>query len=121
MVRQFRQGDVLLEMIAQPLGEVTPQARENGAFVLAHGEVTGHAHALYEGDCQLYADAQGNLFLEVRGVDCVLRHEEHDPIALPVAFYRVVRQREYVPTSVDKLRLQKARAPYVERVRHVAD
>lgn len=46
---QIRQGDVLLRPVkALPAG-CTPIEPEGGRrFVLAHGEVTGHAHAIYE-------------------------------------------------------------------------
>ena len=39
------------------------------------------------------------MFLHVRGYGRV-SHEEHGPIPLPAGYYRVVRQREYVPGAV---------------------
>jgi hypothetical protein len=45
----IRQGDVLLVPVATLPKNCTPMEPENGRrFVLAHGEVTGHAHAIYE-------------------------------------------------------------------------
>jgi hypothetical protein len=44
----IRQGDVYLQPIAAlPAGEAK-EIREPGRVVLAHGEVTGHAHAIYD-------------------------------------------------------------------------
>jgi hypothetical protein len=46
---QCRQGDVYLIPVASRPKDCKPIEPENGMrFVLAHGEVTGHAHAVYE-------------------------------------------------------------------------
>ena len=46
---QIRQGDVYLVPVAKLPAGCTPIEPEGGRrFVLAHGEVTGHAHAIYE-------------------------------------------------------------------------
>ena len=63
--------------------------REAGRIILAHGEVTGHCHEVI---C-VATDAPPTMaqaqFFEVDGVreliglePCVLRHQEHAPIAL---------------------------------------
>lgn len=95
-------------------------AREDGRIILAHGEVTGHAHQVLTAvDLEVPTLAQAQFF-EVDGVrelvvlePCVLVHEEHGRIALdpqtPVQVrqgdvllhptgpgtWRVVRQREW--------------------------
>lgn len=46
--KQFRQGDVLLVRVSNLPAKATVRARENGRVILAHGEVTGHAHAITE-------------------------------------------------------------------------
>lgn len=46
---QIRQGDVyLIPVAALPAGCKPIQPEGGRRFVLAHGEVTGHAHAIYE-------------------------------------------------------------------------
>ena len=46
---QIRQGDVFLIPVAALPAGCKPMQPEGGRrFVLAHGEVTGHAHAIYE-------------------------------------------------------------------------
>jgi len=46
---QIRQGDVyLIPVAALPEGCKPIQPEAGRRFVLAHGEVTGHAHAIYE-------------------------------------------------------------------------
>ncbi|MFD7611526.1 hypothetical protein [Streptomyces sp. NPDC059828] len=103
----YRQGDVLIVPVAQDdVPEHVKQAEGEprdgrGRLVLALGEVTGHAHALA---------ARGRLVREsgVPGGPMLLElpeggrlvHEEHAPIALPKGWYRVVRQREYIPGAV---------------------
>lgn len=48
-VHQIRQGDVMLIPVAKlPVGCVHIEPEGGRRFVLAHGEVTGHAHAIYE-------------------------------------------------------------------------
>lgn len=46
---QIRQGDVLLIPVqALPANCIPIQPEGGRRFVLAHGEITGHAHAIYE-------------------------------------------------------------------------
>jgi hypothetical protein len=94
----FRQGDVLLVPVDEAPPRCTPVLREAGRLVLAHGEVTGHAHVITDPAAELVSREQAEeLFLLVYGDDAVLEHEEHDPIAIPPGAYRVIRQREYAP------------------------
>lgn len=76
--------------------------REKGRVILAHGQVTGHAHAICETECDLYAadTAPGVTFLEVRDAVAALQHDEHSTIELPAGNYRVTRQREYSPVEI---------------------
>jgi len=95
----YRQGDVLL--VACGRVEVSKQVeREGGRIVLAHGEVTGHAHAISSMDATLFMDeATLNRYLDVRA-PVTLDHEEHGRIELPSGFYEVRRQREYRPEGL---------------------
>ena len=71
-------------------------AREQGRIILAHGEVTGHAHGITEGNAELYEE-NGVLFLHVESETALLTHEEHGPIALPRGDFKITIQREYEP------------------------
>jgi hypothetical protein len=120
-----RQGDVLLVAVTAGLDQSRPVARERGRVVLAHGEVTGHAHTIAEADVTLAVLddrsamasvarallASVGLTMEVRDEEVVgvlstptgarLTHEEHAPITLdPLSHYVVLRQREYAPESI---------------------
>lgn len=116
-MKMFRQGDVLLievQSIPKRAKDITPKDR----IVLAYGEVTGHAHAVYPEvmekplsvmdkvmgkepvkEAGLKAklwDAGAERFLQVVE-KTALKHEEHSAIELPAGNYKVVRQREYDP------------------------
>ena len=67
--------------------------RENGRVILAHGEVTGHAHAIGHPGATLF-QMDGETLLSLKD-NAVLSHEEHASIQLPAGHYRVVQQREY--------------------------
>lgn len=112
MKKMFRQGDVLLIAVAaipQGAKDVTPEDR----IVIAEGEVTGHAHAVYPEVDQARPrqkpvmparmwDAGAERFLQVVG-PTALKHEEHAPVQLDPGNYRVVHQREYGPEEIRRV------------------
>lgn len=63
----YRQGDVALERIQQFPANLQPVPLEEGRVVLAHGEVTGHAHTFTAQDAQKFTDKQGGEFFSVTG------------------------------------------------------
>jgi hypothetical protein len=102
----YRQGDILIVPVAEEsvpaeVRALPPAARDGrGRIVLALGELTGHAHAV-QAPGELLRDPDplrpDHLHLPSGGR---LVHEEHAAISLPKGWYRVVRQREYVPGAV---------------------
>ncbi|MFM2042850.1 MAG: hypothetical protein RLY86_1426 [Pseudomonadota bacterium] len=99
--RQYRQGDVLVMAVDGLPPCLTPVPREDGRVVLAHGEVTGHAHAIRSDRVHFFReDGSGRGFIQVHGsAPVALVHEEHRPIELAPGTYEVVRQREYEPRA----------------------
>ncbi len=103
-MRIYRQGDVLIVATDSIPTNATPVARENGRIVLAHGEVTGHCHAIDADELAATfltadMDEMADRFLRVeREVQVV--HDEHDAIILPPGEYVVRRQREYTPERI---------------------
>lgn len=95
----YRQGDVLIERVTQ-INRDQPMKREDGKVILAHGEVTGHAHAIADEDVHQFAAEAGVTFLEIKEAVALLKHEEHGTIELPQGRYRVTRQREYSPEEI---------------------
>lgn len=116
-MNQYRQGDVLLQRMRPLAAEKFEQGgkdiREKGRVVLAHGEVTGHAHVVLSGketgrtkgtvefeEFRENEQAPAAQILKVKGRAAELRHEEHGTIVLPRGTYRVIRQREYSPAEI---------------------
>lgn len=107
----YRQGDVLIERIQKIPTAAMPQ-HKSARIILAHGEVTGHHHALEVADPadwwkagEIPATKQkpttlaGELFVALPSGG-VVTHEEHFAIRLPVGNYRITRQREYSPEAI---------------------
>jgi hypothetical protein len=98
----FRQGDVLIRQVAK-LPKGATAVKNEGRIVLAHGEVTGHAHAVAIDEAVEYgmADAAGAVrrFLAVAS-SATVKHEEHAAIPLPAGVYEIVQQREYSPQEI---------------------
>jgi hypothetical protein len=98
---QYRQGDVLIERVpAKPQICRRKIARENGRVVLAHGEVTGHAHAIKKPNAALFRDPKlAAIFLQVAGDGpALLEHEEHTTIPLSPAITRSSGSANTAPT-----------------------
>lgn len=107
---QGHQGDVFfeqIELLPEDLVEITPK---EGRIVLALGEVTGHAHAIYPVDgvlsARFFKSGDAN-FLQVEE-KCFLRHEEHAPIPFEKGIYRIPNfkggtQREYHPEEIKRV------------------
>ncbi len=76
--------------------------REGGRVILAHGEVTGHAHAIAAKGATLYESAGASeealrlgtrILRTSRAV--TLTHEEHSTISVPSGTWGVRIQRQY--------------------------
>lgn len=118
--KSARQGDVLLVKIdALPAGLIETKRDKIGRIVLAHGEKSGHGHAIREKSVTSLRMAGtepdptgvsgGVDFIEVGGSGATLNHEyesgqmaEHHPITLPPGFYKVVLQQEYSPAGIQR-------------------
>jgi hypothetical protein len=95
----YRQGDVFVKKIEEiNLSGAVEIPRENGAIVLAHGEATGHKHAIQSPNAALFS-VNSKMILIVKS-DVNLSHEEHRTITFPVGAYEVKRQREYTPDKI---------------------
>lgn len=97
---QYRQGDVLVELVALQPAVRTAQWRREDALILAHGEVTGHAHRL-TAPVETVTIDDVCYFVTLTEAGVSLSHDEHGCILMestaPGMAYRVTRQREYSP------------------------
>lgn len=98
----YRQGDVLLEEVARlaPRSAVRRVPAEGSQLVLAHGELTGHLHAVPADAGELLETTTprgpAQRYLRIL-VATRLSHQEHAPIDLAPGLYRVAIQDEYTP------------------------
>jgi hypothetical protein len=99
-LKTYRQGDVLIEQIAELPAALQRQKPENGRIVLACGEATGHHHSIADIDAaDWWKTEDGEQFLSVK-TETAVEHQEHAAIVLPPSHYRVRRQREYTPEAI---------------------
>ena len=104
--KMYRQGDVLIKSVADAVVGVEVPRDELGRIVLAHGEATGHAHAISDVGATLFDLAEphqpGDRLLRVTKT-VALRHDEHSKIRIPPGKYIVRRQREYSPKEIRRV------------------
>ena len=102
----YRQGDVLVVPISELTHGDLPRIesgnprlseieRENGRLILAHGEATGHAHAIADKHAIMFRDEKLNEIFLRADQPVSLVHDEHSTIEIPAGAYKIVRQREY--------------------------
>ena len=107
----YRQGDVLIERIAH-IPTTAEKQNKSTRIILAHGEVTGHHHALETAGLadwwktgeisianQKPTELVGEMYVSLPAGG-VVSHQEHSEIKLPAGFYRITRQREYFPEAI---------------------
>lgn len=113
----IRQGDVLLFPVSTLPSGCIEVPNEGNRIVLAHGEVTGHAHAIYDhisaedalnlakeaiSKAKLWKAPTGDRFLEVKET-VSLRHEEHSFHSLLPGIYKLPQQMEYTPAELRRV------------------
>jgi hypothetical protein len=98
--KTIRQGDVSLVRVTKLPADAVEIKTESERVVLAYGEVTGHAHAIYEDIDKVRVWAVGKVkYLEVMAT-VMLRHEEHTHAAIEPGIYKLPVQVEYEPQEL---------------------
>jgi hypothetical protein len=98
----IRQGDVLLAKVGKLPAGAVEQKPDGARVVLAYGEVTGHAHAIYEPTKAKLWSAGAERFLQVLE-KAALQHEEHATAYLEPGIYRLPAQVEYTPAELRRV------------------
>jgi hypothetical protein len=98
--KHWRQGDVLVIEAKRIPASATPVEREGGRVILAHGELTGHAHAFAAPNIKQFKTPEGRFYFEIDGEAVPLQHEEHTAITFVAKTYRNARQVEYSPAAL---------------------
>jgi hypothetical protein len=110
--QQFRQGDILIELVAE-IPKLARRQERSRQVTLAYGEMTGHRHVLETEDPADWwrldprdhdkaALGASEFFFSISAVGTV-KHAEHAPIQLPPGHYRVTHQREYSPIAIRRV------------------
>lgn len=94
---QFRQGDVLIQK-SDSIPE-NSKKQKSGRIILAHGEVTGHAHEIERDAADAWKDGDETVAVEIK-TETAIKHQEHLPIPLKEKIYHVRRQSEYSPAAI---------------------
>lgn len=90
----LQQGDVLLQKCPSIPENAKAKRPSSRGYVLAEGEVTGHAHTIVEtGKAQLF-ESDNQVYLKVVK-EVNLKHEEHNAIIIPAGDYIVKKVIEY--------------------------
>lgn len=90
----YQQGDVICESVeCIPADAKKVEAKPRG-YVLAEGEVTGHAHVIDKVADIEFVEKDGMFYIKNKK-PCVVRHEEHKPITIPAGLWRVRGVKEY--------------------------
>jgi hypothetical protein len=107
--RAYRQGDVLLVPCAGIPADACEEAPEGGRVILAHGERTGHCHAMAADRVRHFRQDRVDrvdgrrAFVRVAGsAPVALQHDEHASLMIPPGDYRVIQQREYRPRAAPR-------------------
>lgn len=86
MKRKLQQGDVLLKRVDDIPKGAKKVVRKAKGFVLAEGEVTGHAHVIVEDDIGV-SELDGVMYIKTdKLVD--LTHEEHGTITIEPGIWK---------------------------------
>ena len=103
MDKIVRQGDVMLVKVsALPKGAVEVETK--GDVILAHGEVTGHAHRIKQTEkpsARLF-DVGAERYLQI-AERVALTHEEHSAIFLEAGVYRQAFQFEEKRAEIQRV------------------
>ena len=96
MEKIVRQGDVMLFRVAE-LPKNAVLVKTKGDVILAHGEVTGHAHRIKREQTEKPSarlfDLGAERYLQI-AERVALTHEEHSAIFLDAGVYRQAFQHE---------------------------
>ena len=98
---QYQQGDVVIQQISQ-LPDGVRQKEVDDAVVLAEGEVTGHAHRIFDEGVKLFRfddfASTGVSYISVPAGGATIQHEEHDAYQLPEGIYQtsIVREEDHL-------------------------
>ena len=88
----IQQGDVLFKKVSVIPNDAKVIKRQNRGYVLAEGEVTGHAHVIKSG-VKLYESNNIKYLKNDNSVE--VNHEEHHAVNIPEGVWEINIVKEY--------------------------
>jgi hypothetical protein len=90
----IQQGDVLIQSIDKIPSNLKNVKQSKKGYVLADGEITGHAHVIVDDDIEMMCDEVGSKFIaNDHTVEVV--HEEHGMVEIPAGTWKIDIVKEY--------------------------
>lgn len=99
-IKSYRQGDVHIVAV-HSIPDGATQEKRKGDIILAHGEVSGHAHRIKSKKAVAW-EAAAERFLQAME-QTPITHEEHVKIPADQGSYIVVIQTEYTPAELRRV------------------
>jgi len=94
---KLQQGDVLLNRVKSIPKGATKVKPGNRGYVVAEGEMTGHAHCFEAvAGTEMFKDSEGNLYMSLLSPQKI-KHEEHKHIEVPAGKYKIGIVKEVDP------------------------
>ncbi|MFZ5796847.1 MAG: hypothetical protein ACOY3O_00325 [Thermodesulfobacteriota bacterium] len=97
----YQQGDILIQRIETLPSNLEVIAPENGRYILARGEASGHAHAIND-NILLFREEGKDVLYCLADDYFTLRHEEHENIEIPPGMYQVRKVRQFEYFQIDR-------------------
>jgi hypothetical protein len=108
-VKKFliQQGDVCAFGGEQIPADAKPMKIQNGGYVLANGETTGHQHVVTADPAKVEGfEKDGVIYLAVKAAKVTVKHQEHKPITLKKGNYKVGIVQTVDPLSGEVRKVQ---------------
>ena len=94
-----RQGDILfIRKDTLPKG-----LKPSKDSILAHGEVTGHAHRVIEAEGVAVLETEKGDKYVASTKEWEVKHDEHGPVSFESGDWEARRQREYTPEAIRRV------------------
>jgi hypothetical protein len=90
----YQQGDVILRQATIPAGAKKSERVRGNDYILADGEVSGHAHKIKADKHIDLLEYEGKIYLRVKTAPAPVTHEEHHVIIVEPGDYEVYQVRE---------------------------
>ena len=101
-MNQLAQGDILFTKVEAMPKKGEKVDAQNGQYIVAEGEATGHMHAIDAGKVANILLSDENLYMDLPEGGSIT-HQEHGTIDLGAGVWEAKRQREYIRGEIQNV------------------